>query len=118
LHVQVGYVEVTVVAEVSDNGTPVPLQDTAYLRVIVQSSRSSSSWHGAGQTQQRRSPRPRGDGVGARRAAGAVTAVAVACCAVVLVGLAVVLAVVARRRTSHYKNDVNQSTSIQAAWPV
>ena len=88
--------ELTVVVQVEDHGVP-PLHDSAYLRVIVQSSTSSRQ----GQTRVRsRSPRQtRG-----RPGAVAAVAVAVACCAVVLVLLSVLLVVVVRRRTYDNKN--------------
>ena len=90
--------ELTVVVQVEDHGVPT-LRDTAYLRVIVHS--TTSSWH-EGQRLQvgaRSSPALRRGG----RTAAAGVAVAVACSAVVLSVLAVLLVVVARRRTSDYK---------------
>ena len=84
---------------VHDHGAPVPLSDTAYLRVIVRS--RPSSWQGR---MQRHAGSPDGQPApGRTRSLAAAIAGAVACAAAVLTAVVLLLAVVVRRRTADYK---------------
>ena len=90
--------ESTLAIEVEDHGVPTR-RDTAYLRVIVHSTRLSRLGHSR--------VRPRSPALPPPRTAAAV-AVAVACCAVVLASLGLLLVVMVRRRMSHYKEPADE----------
>ena len=91
--------ESTLAIEVEDHGVPTR-RDTAYLRVIVHSTRSSRLGHSR--------VRPRSPALPPRPTAAAVVAVAIACCTVLLASLGLLLVVMVRRRKSHYKEPADE----------